>query len=154
MLADLRCFCIRWGRYFGLSYEDAEDGAQEIAIRAWRTNAQFATHKAMHGFAKLAMRRWIIDQQRSSESKRVRCSLPLFHSCIKAPDTEPSDTAHWLASQCRDARDRVTLYAMAYEYTPAEQAQRWPMLFSCVEEAYEARRLLRGRLRRAYNKAQ
>ena len=147
-LAALRRSCLNWGRYFGLGWEEAEDGAQDVTMRAWRKGVLFPEARAMHGFAKTAMRNWIIDQTRKAESKIQGISYDAWNGYTDL--SEPSTGALcWLLGQCRDEADRATLAAMAYGYSPTEQVRSWPGLFPTVNDAYNARRNLRGRLVRA-----
>lgn len=147
-LATLRRACVNWGRYFGLSWEEAEDGAQDVTLRVWCKSVTFPDTKSLYAFARRAMRNWIIDQSRRAESKITGIPYEAWNG--RTDPREPAEGAlRWLLSQCQDEADRVTLAAMVQEYTPAEQVQSWPHLFPTANDAYNARRNLRGRLIRA-----
>lgn len=144
-LATLRRACVNWGRYYRLSFEEAEDGAQDVTLRAWCKSVTFPDTKSLYAFARRAMRNWIIDQSRRAESKITGIPYEAWNG--RTEPREPAEGALcWLLSQCQDETDRVTLAAMAQEYTAAEQAQSWPGLFPSVKDVYHARRTLRNRL--------
>lgn len=147
-LATLRRACVNWGRYYRLTLEEAEDGAQDVTLRAWHKSVTFPDTKSLYAFARKAMRNWIIDQSRKAESKIQGIRYETWNGRTE-PREPPSGALCWLLGQCRDEADRVTLTAMAQEYTAAEQTQSWPALFPTAEAVYKARRNLRAHLIRA-----